>query len=110
MITWKCHLPEVPAEITADGRPRCECNGAGGLSYVNAFFGQPDGRERYFEIHDGKTLVSIYCGPNESLIEALRQCADELADMGTSFDDSAEEALARLAIPAAIAELEGGAK
>ena len=110
MITWKCHLPEVPATLALAGRALCECNGAGGLSYVNAFFGQPDGRERYFEIHDGKTVVSIYCGPNESLLEALRQCADELADMGTSFNDPDEEALARAAVPAALAELEGGAK
>lgn len=67
------------------------------------------GPDRFIEIRhaDGRGL-SIYVHPRESLRDALRTCAEELAhDHSLCFDSQGEEDLARQAVPALLAALGG---
>lgn len=66
------------------------------------------GRDRFLTISTGPVSVDIFIGHRETLLEALRQCAVDLSDPDTCFNEQAEEELARRAVPLLLAQLERG--
>jgi hypothetical protein len=69
------------------------------------------GPDRFLEIRGScGGFVSIYVHPRETLLDALRQCAEEIRDPwgDLAFDNPIEEKLARAAVPELLKRLETG--